>query len=750
MQTNSNDALPSLPYRAFATFTVRKLKLTETWLTSLLDLTTVDEDAAIEQQLQDEIDEPAVPEVAEDPGHARRISAHSVMSGTTAKTSFSQEEIGDLDADVMVDVLPSLESSAEGLAKLLVPNDPKSRPVVRKEIRTAGTKHEKLYNNRLASINVHKDSFGSTDYIQPSIVLRALLGVQNMKDVPQGPWRPDAVIYKINLAQMLRSVLILLPGNGPNEIDSEGYNAMESLDVNFGSAIAGPEFRQNAFQLCLSILTQLCIIRLTVYRTDPGHIPSHTVTSTFYAPDEDGELSFRLRNVLHMMDLSNEDQATFTDILQQLSDRIMENFDDRNPDTWMPGLGALRAQYPWDGFVDHVVRYYSERKQELDEQITAVGGIDGIMDSLTKEVERREDARKAEEKRQSFSRPGGTPKKSFAKGGVRALKAREKQLAATAAQAPPASAPVAQMTAQAIQPAPPTAPVDDGWQTIDDDDRPVPPSQAAAQSTARSTLEALSGFQDQQRQNAMRSKGRSFVDRQDGAQRVAWDESQLTQYSVPSQFQYPTSSAPQPGPYYQSPRRNAGKRPYPAVEEEPEEFEPTQDQGFEVDNRDPAGADARRRQVASRAPPQPRFSAFASSAPSGPSSTAPLATYSPSKRRRTTQKNPGSTIPPPPPPFDPDTEYTTIPRSERMQRAKVAARHGTVRASQMKPAQVRTPWSPEEENALIDLIEEEGGEGISYAKLKALDENRNEPVFEKRSAEDLRFKARNMKETFLK
>jgi hypothetical protein len=56
----------------------------------------------------------------------------------------------------------------------------------------------------------------------------------------------------------------------------------------------------------------------------------------------------------------------------------------------------------------------------------------------------------------------------------------------------------------------------------------------------------------------------------------------------------------------------------------------------------------------------------------------------------------------------------------------------------------------EEENALIDLIEQEGGDGISYAKLKALDEQREVPQLAKRSAEDLRFKARNMKETFLK
>ena len=92
------------------------------------------------------------------------------------------------------------------------------------------------------SLNIPKHSFGSTEYIQPSIVLRALLGVPNMREVPEGPWRPDSVIYKINLAQMLNSMLITLPGNGSTDITTAGYTAIEHLDLHFASAIAGPIF----------------------------------------------------------------------------------------------------------------------------------------------------------------------------------------------------------------------------------------------------------------------------------------------------------------------------------------------------------------------------------------------------------------------------------------------------------------------------------------------------------------------------
>jgi hypothetical protein len=50
----------------------------------------------------------------------------------------------------------------------------------------------------------------------------------------------------------------------------------------------------------------------------------------------------------------------------------------------------------------------------------------------------------------------------------------------------------------------------------------------------------------------------------------------------------------------------------------------------------------------------------------------------------------------------------------------------------------------------MELIEEHGEDKISYSKLKAADQDSEQPRLNKRSAEDMRFKSRNMKETFLK
>ena len=277
-------------------------------------------------------------------------------------------------------------------------------------------------------------------------------------------------------------------------------------------------------------------------------VPSEAIARIFYADDghggllkdESGNILFRHRNVLHIHTLPEEEQNLVLGTVQEAANQLISAFDDANAETWMPALGQLRADHPWEQFVDLVIQYYFDRKQDLDGQIAAHGGIGQIMLNLAHEVERRTDAREAEAKRQSFSRPGGTPKKGFGKPGIRALKAREKTLAANVA-------PVAQMTQQPV-PIQPSGGVivDDGWQRPDGADEDVQimaPSQA--QSTARSTLEAMSGLQDTQRQRASKGKGRSLLDPQATATRVAFDDSQT--YAVRCACGVPVSSFLGPG-----------------------------------------------------------------------------------------------------------------------------------------------------------------------------------------------------------
>lgn len=652
----------------------------------------------------------------------------------------------------MVDTLPTLARAADELAELLTPADAKLRPVVLKEIRTKGSKLHKLYTNRLAALNLHKSNFGSTEYIQPSVVLRALFGVDNLNHVSEGPWRPDSLIYKFNLAQMLRAALVVLSGN--TQIDIDGSDAIENLDVYFAAAIAGKSFSKAAFELSLSLMTQLAIIRLQVHSTSPSFEPEEIVARVFWV-DNAGPV-FRHSDALHMTTLPQQQQQTYADDMDTRANNIIDILRESDVGT---ALVTLRAAFPWYEFVDHVLEYYRQRKTELDQQITAAGGVVQLMRGLATQVEQRADAREAELKRQSFSAPGTTPKKSFGKGGIRALKKRERQLAANeASSTAPAVAPAAQMVAQTEYPTnQPARPLGDDWQMLEDDAEP--PQAALAQSVATASLGVLADDQDREflsnlqanlRQDAAaRSRNQTIAARQGASQPNNRDNGvQLTRYTAPAQFRYPASSAPAPGPYYHSPASNPAKRPRQTIEEEdPADFDPSQDQGFQKQALNTTAADERRRE----APQAQRHLAVHITSPTpGPSGTQASPSPNPSKRQRL---NPGSSIPPPLPALDPE-DNKPISSGEVYRRATIAARHTTAMATLSRPPQNRIPWSESEEDALLDLVETECDDGISYAKLKSLDSSRpagaNGPRLAGRDAESIRFKLRNMKFVFLK
>ena len=245
-----------------------------------------------------------------------------------------------------------------------------------------------------------------------------------------------------------------------------------------------------------------------------------------------------------------------------------------------------------------------------------------------------------------------------------------------------------------------------------------------------------------QRQNA-KGKQRSFIDRQEGAQRVSFDDdSQPFSLDVGlSSAAFPARSSA-PGPYHIGTPRGS-KRPYRQVEPDYDDFDPTQDEGFQTDTRDTTAADARRL-AAPRPQPSLHRPAPAANTVDYEYPGSVHATPSTSKRPRL---NPGSTLPDPLPDLDPDAGL--MPREQFYQRAKALAKHGRLVASSQKPPQTRVPWSEEEESALIDLVVRFGGDGVSYAALKKRDAESEGRVLWRRSGEDMRFKARNMKQTFI-
>jgi hypothetical protein len=198
-----------------------------------------------------------------------------------------------------------------------------------------------------------------------------------------------------------------------------------------------------------------------------------------------------------------------------------------------------------------------------------------------------------------------------------------------------------------------------------------------------------------------------------------------------------------------------------------EDFNPTQDEGFESDTRDHSDALERRRTVSFHEQAHHRDSRInATAGPSrapnsglnataGPSRTPHFALSpgndgpSPAKRPR---QNPGSSMPPPL--SEPQLQDGALPTTDWYRRTKVTAKFNRIQSTQARQPQQRSSWTDEEESALIELITDqvEDDQPISWTGLKTIDNERAETGDGRltyRSSEDMRFKARNMKMTML-
>nr|POE50688.1 hypothetical protein CFP56_16203 [Quercus suber] len=721
-------------------------------LTTESDLATVEEDEdaapipqstsgnlAIEQQraLAEEVDEEEIPPAAT----TRRISTHSGYSGTTAKTSFSQEQIAELDADIMVDDLPIAASTADELAKHFLPNDRKALHVIWKEIRTPTSRYRKLYRTRAATFDLCCQSFGQQDYIQPSFVLRALFGVASANDVPAEPWRPDSMIYRINLIRMMRNVLI----KSPNPVDFMNHDLddLVILDDFFPNAIAGSLFDEETLKMCLAIQTQVALHRLTFHQSDPTFSANDTISNVFLSVNEDDDLVYKHVDALELA-VSNKDQSDVRNKL--INERIHElRSAFQSPHEY--AIATLRTHYSWDSFVDQLFTYYQVRKQQLDQDVANAGGTDLITVNLSKEVRRQSDARAAASKRESLVKAGSTPRKSVGKGAIARLKAREQERRQSEQEVPQLA--VRTNNTQDLDEDNSQPPVDvyhDDFAHVDD----VviePQRQSSEAGKQRGVVNRSEAFESRGLQEASAPMSRErarFTDAQPNAVRVEWDESsQATQEQATAQK---SRQSLRNSSSRQHPHVNANKRTIDNVEEDgPEkEFDPTQDEGFQTDTHGAVGANERRTQAA----------ALTARAAMRPSNATHVATAhlessrersaSPAKRQR---RNPGSAIPLSTMVNDDDE----LPSSISFEQAKILAKQNRIHFKPNKGPQQRQAWTPAEEEALIDLIHDHGTGGIQYALLKTVDASAGQDArLGRRNAEQLRFKARNMKQTFLR
>ncbi|KAF2857169.1 hypothetical protein K470DRAFT_273518 [Piedraia hortae CBS 480.64] len=569
-------------------------------------------------------------EASNSPGTARSLARAAVEIGQPESTQGKLE--GTLDADILVDVLPNLSAAADQLTEFLLPQ-PTERTRTWREIHHVGSRLSRLCKSRIAQFKVPKESVAGSLYIRPDEVLYALFGSSQPPNPVTAPWRPDDIIYRINLAEMLRTLLVDV--STPAAVSTDTVKAFEKLVENYGTAIAGSSFAAGVF---VELQTQLLLMRLqTLESTGNPHDPLREIFLTTV----DGATTYKLPGGV----LSEETDKLMNGRIQLLS-TVLDGWKTNSAGT----LETLQSKFPWDLFLDHAIAFCTERKANLDERINEAGGPEAILTRLA-----------------NIKRVPSSNADSF-KNQIAQLKAREKRLASS-------SAPVMDpRLMQDISEADPTVQVSPA-KSSDQLEFQTPPTQRGRQwSTSHQR-----------------------------------DPTPLP-FDIPSPPSFPS-------------------QPYVGRDSS---FDPTQDEGFQTDSRDLTAADERRRAVGlySRTGPYPIAGTHSTVGVRSSTTVHPTTEFA--SPRVHSRKRPWS----PSAPISTTYEEAKIRRKERH---IVPTDRGQ---------QVRTPWTNDEEDALVSLISRKPDQKLSYSVLKQYDNN-HEQCLRIRSPEDIRCKARNVKMTYL-
>lgn len=197
-------------------------------------------------------------------------SPYTAFSGTTARTSRSAHEHKGYSAFDLLDALPDLSYAADKVLSWLVPENEVTEEAVASicnELQNNGSRTSKNVSRLGRSFETQKDVYGGESFINPSVVVSALLGSNDVQGTENRPWRPDPLLLKANLTTLLVFITRLW------EIEASA-RLVEFLDQNFPIAFVGQSFAARDFGIALEIRTQHFILQLARYvhqlNFDPG------------------------------------------------------------------------------------------------------------------------------------------------------------------------------------------------------------------------------------------------------------------------------------------------------------------------------------------------------------------------------------------------------------------------------------------------------------------------------------------------
>ncbi|KAI9812071.1 MAG: hypothetical protein M1832_000624 [Thelocarpon impressellum] len=504
------------------------------------------------------------------PASDRSPGGLSNVSGTTALTSHSAQELALLDADALVDELADLSKAAGKLLALVAPRHATAAAVaaVARDVQVPGSRTGRTLHRLERNFQRHREHYGTDHYVDVGLVLKALYGVRQAREAPVGPARPDAVVQKANVAGLVTGALV------SRREGRETHPALQHLELCFPApflsafavrpddAVGTSSLLPETFELGLEIRTQLVIAMLSVHQTDPHLDPDRILSYVFMEEaGADGARTAKIRG-WDFAGLGGGDTDMPDAFGHASRQRVLDirSFFQDDPEARHAGDAVdsegLERRFPWAEYIAKVALWGRARADEIESQLDAQGGAERVAEVLKAEVERRQslDGRKDGQGRDPIRqthepetrRNGGAlggllpaaeieklARQSFnSSSGVKALKRRESARRTAHTEAPPplgsnaparddgtaamsAGPPEDQVDVPLAAPARPSADPpaqalqDDDWAParMDDNEDVYGDHYAGAPPPPTSSAQVLTGYERQQREKNKENRG---------------------------------------------------------------------------------------------------------------------------------------------------------------------------------------------------------------------------------------------------
>lgn len=323
----------------------------------------------------------------------------SAISGTTARTSHSAQELADLRADEMLDALPDLADASDKVlnAVVLHKDAEASEASVQARIQLlqgpASTARSKL-SRLFPGYREQKAVYGNEIYINMSIALRGMLGVRLPTEVGDGPWRPDDVFYKANLANLVMDVLSLradvkVPFLEKMERDFPAPFLSRLSNVRQTSYPAGVStLVKETFEAAFSLRVQLFLLMMNQHIREPNFDPDELLLDVFYLDGGKALLKGWDIDGLRAADLLKQHQKELVKRLDSIRTHFSQDGSEPVAD-----IEALAARYPWSECVMKLLLWTRLRANEIEAHLASLGGAESLQSALEIELQSRKHKR---------------------------------------------------------------------------------------------------------------------------------------------------------------------------------------------------------------------------------------------------------------------------------------------------------------------------------------------------------------------